>query len=173
MIELYLPHDYVALVSDVDAELVRAHKWRANTANASGQPYVCTSLKIEGKRTTGYLHRMIVKAPHTYKVDHKDRDTLNCQRWNLRIATHDDNNLNRSGWSLLGLKGVSTAGHKFRARITMHGVEKYLGRFDNAEDAAMAYDDAAHKLFGEFAVFNFPERYPPPPCDIYVPDIPF
>ncbi|GAI64039.1 unnamed protein product, partial [marine sediment metagenome] len=33
-----------------------------------------------------------------------------------------------------------------------------LGNFDNQMEAAMAYDDKAVELFGEFACLNLPER---------------
>lgn len=144
-----------ALVSDIDYDRLREHRWSINDATASGKPYVRTTIE----RKTIYLHRMITGCPPAYKVDHRDNDTLNNQRPNLRIATHDQNNLNRSFWSLSGYKGVSSAGRRFRARITVDGVEKYLGRFDTAVEAATAYDDAAHETFGEFAWLNFPENY--------------
>jgi len=34
----------------------------------------------------------------------------------------------------------------------------HLGDFANEMDAAMAYDDKAIELFGEFAYLNLPER---------------
>lgn len=50
---------------------------------------------------------------------------------------------------------------------------KTIGRYDTAVEAAIAYDDAAHEIFGEFAWLNFPENYPPPCHDIVVHEIPF
>ena len=43
---------------------------------------------------------------------------------------------------------------RFRASITVDGVSRKLGSFRTAEDAALAYDDAATKIFGEFACTN-------------------
>ncbi len=36
------------------------------------------------------------------------------------------------------------------------GTKIYLGRFAREEDAAMAYDEKARELYGEFARTNFP-----------------
>jgi hypothetical protein len=54
-------------------------------------------------------------------------------------------------------KGVSKiAGmNKWIATITFRGRRLNLGRFDEEEDAAVAYDEKAVKLYGGFAKTNF------------------
>jgi len=150
-------------VSDIDAERISRHRWTAHTANASGKPYIRTY--VHGK--TIYLHRMLTGCPPTMRVDHKDTDTLNNMRPNLRVTTHDQNNLNRCGFGLSGYKGVTREKTRFRARITFEEKTRSLGGFATAIEAAKAYDAAAFELFGEFAWLNFPEDYP-----MSLPDIP-
>ena len=45
---------------------------------------------------------------------------------------------------------------KWRAKITIFGVRRHIGRFDDEVEAAQAYDEAALENFGEFARLNFP-----------------
>lgn len=167
MIELSLPCGRIALISDCDEHLTR-HKWRADEHNASGKPYIKTTI---GRKTV-YIHRLITNCPQGYKADHRDRDTLNNQRPNLRIATHDLNNANRAGWSLSGFKGVYRERSKCRARITINGEQRHLGTFANEADAARAYDAASFAQFGYFAFLNFPEDYPHPTYDKPVFELP-
>lgn len=171
MRELHLQDGLVALISDVDHDRCRAHTWRAEANNASGKPYVRTTPTINGRKTTMYLHRFVVGGvidlPVTMKVDHRNNDTLDCQRPNLRVATHEQNNYNRAGFGLSGYKGVDRRKNgSWRARITLNGISTHLGYFKTAIEAALIYDDAAVDRFGEFAWLNFPENFPTPDHDI-------
>lgn len=153
------------VVSDVDYELWRVHKWRAHQSPGSGLMYARTD--IDGRAV--YLHRAIVRPPAGMKADHVDNDTLNNQRPNLRVASFHQNNANRRFWTATGYKGVTKDGLRYRARLFVGGVERCLGRFDNPVEAAEAYDDAIRAHYGEFAWLNFPGRYPsqgdaPPPA---------
>jgi hypothetical protein len=164
----------IALVSDIDYPILVQYSWYIITANASGKPYVRRAgVTEEGKKTTIYMHRQIVGVGPQYKVDHRDNDGLNNQRSNLRAASFWQNNCNRSTWSKEGFKGVGLDKRKYRARITLDGIERTIGRFDTALDAAKAYDAEAHKAFGEFAWLNFPDDYPPPYPDAPEAVVPF
>lgn len=54
-------------------------------------------------------------------------------------------------------KGVTfhVGAGRHMAQIGVNGRNNYLGLFDSATDAALAYDVAAKQHFGEFARLNF------------------
>jgi hypothetical protein len=108
------------------------------------------------------MHREIMNAPAGLLVDHRNRDSLDNRRENLRLATPSQNSYNRQkskSKTSSRYRGVTFDKHagKWIARIKYQGKTIWLGYFDNEIDAAKAYDAAAKKYYGEFAMLNFPE----------------
>ena len=95
-----------------------------------------------------------------FTVDHRDVDSLNNRRQNLRPATIAQNTRNQKlkKNNSSGFKGVHFPKDKKRwmAYITYEWKRRHIGYYDTAEEAARAYDVQATKLFGDFARLNFP-----------------
>ena len=101
------------------------------------------------------MGNVILGLPKNIIVDHKDKNTLNNFKSNLRKATKRQNLINRMSKNKYGYRGVSITHGYWRAMIGSEGKRYYLGRFKTKELAAMAYDEAAKELHGEFAILNF------------------
>jgi len=112
------------------------------------------------KKTKKYLrlHRVILNAPEGKFVDHKNRNTLDNRKENLRLCNHQQNSYNRSKDynNKSGYKGVSWSkqNKKWMAQITYSKTTYTLGFFKSKEDAALAYNKAVIKHHGEFAYVN-------------------
>lgn len=119
--------------------------------------YVKRNAKINGKKTTSYLHREIMGNPKRKLVDHINGNTLDNRIENLRICDHVSNCANRRPQkrSISGIKGVqknhSAKQRPWRARIGYKGTTVELGFFKTKEEAASAYSAAAKEMYGEFA----------------------
>jgi hypothetical protein len=88
------------------------------------------------------------------EVDHHDGNGLNCQRINLRIATHAENQRNQrlTKQNTSGFKGVgwNKRDKAWQARIKVNGKLKHLGYFSDPVDAYAAYCKASAEMHGEF-----------------------
>lgn len=145
-----------AIVDDIDyTRLMTGPKWCCDSKG-----YAVRHIRlINGCRSMEKMHRLIIGAIPGQKVDHRDHNTLNNQRYNLRTATVRFNGQNRVrtvGKKTSVYKGVYMNNWgKYRASIRVNGVAIHLGMFTKEETAAHAYDEAARRYFGEFARTNF------------------
>lgn len=150
-----LTRGFVARIDDCDLDAASRHSWYA--ATIKGLTYAVATV-------AGYqvrLHRLLLDAPRGALVDHRNGDTLDCRRENIRIATAAQNAQNRRSTSRrpTPFKGVAYFEGKlnhFGAYICVSRRHVHLGVFSTADAAAHAYDDAARRAYGSFATVNFP-----------------
>lgn len=87
-------------------------------------------------------------------VDHIDRNKLNNRIDNLRSCTVQENNWNLpdNPRNTSGIRGVSwdRPSGKWMATIRGEGKTRYLGKFEDKNDAAKAYEDAVARYRGHF-----------------------
>lgn len=155
--EIVLGNGTKVMVDKIDHDLQNL-KWCYLRGGTSGYAIHYTH------GTYQLMHRVIIERAIGRRlnkseiVDHVDGNGLNNQRNNLRIASHIQNMRNRHKHSnnKSGYKGVykRKGSNIWTACIRIKNKSIHLGNFTTAEDAHMAYCNAAESLFGEFARLN-------------------
>jgi len=153
MKEIELSNGGVALVDDQDYDDLAAYRW-----NRSPQGYAQRTGSIGGRKIKVLMHHVILPPEPGMSTDHRNLNKLDNRRCNLRPATRSQNLANtppKAGHSSQ-YKGVSwrrRAG-KWQANIKVHGRQYFLGYFADEQEAALAYNRAALRYFGEYAYLN-------------------
>lgn len=107
-----------------------------------------------------WAHRIAWAHFHGYwplgLIDHRDGNPTNNCIQNLRLADGSQNGANkRELRGAIALRGVyQWKDGRYAAQIKCQGKWEWLGLYEDALDAARAYDSAAVRLHGEFAVTN-------------------
>ncbi len=158
-----LTQGQVALVDAEDYERVSYLKWYASRTKTNC--YALHKYRDDaGKWTVISLHRFVMDAPSGVQVDHENGNGLDCQKHNLRFATHAQNrqNVGRRSNNTSGYKGVSwhPAVNRWMASIKTPDGQFAIGYFDDPVHAARAYDAKARELHGAFARLNLPDAPP-------------
>lgn len=147
------------IVDDDIYDFLNTFKW---SASKKRNKYYATRTEWQkGKNTSKVIkmHRLIMNPPTHMYIDHINGNSLDNRKENLRICSNKQN-LRNSGIrkNPTGFKGVrkrkDLINKPFSARITIDYKEVHLGYFYTAKEAALKYNEAAIKYFGEFANLN-------------------
>lgn len=151
-----LSKGYSMLVDESDLPLLAGHSLRVSCT----EPQYAVAYRAKRQL---FVHRLITDAPEGTQVDHRNHDGLDNRRSNLRVCTVRQNHGNFGKQIRKGdatpytsrYKGVLLRyGHRWHAKMTFEGKQIHLGSFDTEVEAALAYNAAALKYFGEFANLN-------------------
>jgi hypothetical protein len=162
--KIYLGEGIWTILEQADYCRLKNYKWIVYGGGNSGENLYAVRFKLVEPYKTTYvsMHREIMNATDERFVDHKNCDSLDNRRSNLRLATRSENIQNRrkkknTTSRFIGVN-FSKPESKWRSRITYQGKRIALGRFDSEIEAAKAYDQAAKKYYGQFARLNFPQQ---------------
>lgn len=151
---IILSKGQITYVDDEDFEYLFNWIWYCNSYG-----YATRTYKRKGKMFRLYIHRVIMNAKIGSLIDHIDGNPLNNQKNNLRFVTRKENAQNRKRGvnNKSGFIGVSWDNYnkKWKAQAMHNGKQKFLGNFDNAEEAAICRDQFVKKSYS-YSTLNFP-----------------
>lgn len=152
MKEIQLTRGKVAIISDEDFAKLSDKKWTAK--EASGKFYAVHYYRRGKKVFALLMHRLIMDVPKGIQIDHRNGNSLDNRRENLRHATQAQNMHNKRPFNALGVKGVYANKSKNKPyRVNFLG--KYYGSFETVKEAGLYYDKLAREKHGEFAYQNY------------------
>lgn len=144
--------DKWALVDESDFPRVSSVLWRRHSRYAA--------TKTETNNSRGFMnelmHRFMFKdeIPKGLFVDHINGNGLDNRRVNIRFATRQQNGHNSRPPKNRRFKGAHRCRNHWQAEIRHNGVLHRLGMFKTEIEAARVYNEAAKRLFGEYAWLN-------------------
>lgn len=159
---------YFAMVDDENFEILNQFSWSAMRCSdiwyaVHSKAAPRTIPNKQGKTTVTYMHRLIMAASAGEEVDHINHNGIDNQKNNLRKCTGAQNikNYTKSKNKKSSIyKGVSYYKRvkKWQASICCDNKPTWLGHFKTEVEAAIAYNEAAKRLHGEFAHLNIIEQ---------------
>ena len=130
-----------ALIDLEDIDKVKKYRWCLHNGYAKNNDI-------------GVLHRFIISCPEGMEVDHINRNRLDNRKSNLRVVTHQQNNMNK------GVTKSNTSGYpgvywyknrnKWQVGIKVNYKQIFLGYFNDLEEAIEIRKQAEIKYFGEY-----------------------
>ena len=137
---------FIVLIDNEDVEKIQLYRWHMQ------KKYVAC------KKGCGhmYLHRYLLNAPANLQVDHRNRNTLDNRKSNLRICSVKDNNRNHSKNcnNKSGYKNIYKVKNRelWKVAIRADGNEyvKYF-KLDELNQAIEWRNEVLKRVHGEYA----------------------
>lgn len=150
------------IVDDEDYDRLMKHRWSwvPPSGSKSGKGYaVRKGSKRRGEPRTVQMHREIMHAPKGACIDHKNTNSLDNRKANLRFANVQENGFNRPKLIMectSSFKGVFKRKNSkvWTARIKFNGRHVELGTYKEEEKAAATYNFASRIFFGRYRYEN-------------------
>ena len=157
MLKIPLTRGKYAIVGPRDYTYLMQWKWCCSIDG-----YAVRHDNTHPKRPTIRMHRVILERAlgrsDFVQCDHINQNRLDNRRSNLRPATVSQNQCNRGRAkdNTSGYSGVSwhKATNRWQARVYADGKLMHTSRHSDLIEAAKAYNEAALKHHGKFAVLN-------------------
>jgi hypothetical protein len=161
--QIKLHNGLLALVDADDFDRLSRFSWRATKSKTGHEKWYAVRGGLKGEPSNVFMHRVIMDITHPdVHVDHKNGNGLDNTRGNLRFCIESLNSANaRLPLGPSGLRGVYVRKDtgRYRASISVTNRTLCLGTYADAHTAALAYDNCARLIFGEFATLNFPDEH--------------
>ena len=164
--EILLTLGKIAIVDDKDFERISQYRWNASYYLRKDMWVAIRTTGNKYKRNIFLMHREILGLlkGDGQIVDHRDGNSLNNTRLNLRIVSNSQNLQNHRGLRKGNSSGfIGVYKHKkyniWYPAVMLDDKKYYLGSYKNKRIAAVMRDKAALHLHGDFASLNFPELF--------------
>ena len=148
-----LTQGYVTLIDDEDLKWLNHYEWCVSLGSERKTAYAMNSLNK--------LMHVIIMQHHNlwipgYGTDHIDRNGLNNQKYNLRVASKSENGANSTMKknNTSGYRGVWFSKGMWHVGITVNYRKIFLGSYVDKHHAARIYNYYSKLYFGDFGFKN-------------------
>lgn len=138
---------FIVLIDNEDVEKIQLYRWHMQ------KKYVAC------KKGCGhmYLHRYLLNAPANLQVDHRNRNTLDNRKSNLRICSQETNLRNREVQKAeekkennSGQKYIYRSGNKWKVIITYASKQINIGTYITISDAKNAVNSILDNIIWNY-----------------------
>lgn len=149
MKKIELTQDQVALVDDEDYEYLSQWKWGAWWNKDTKSFY---ARRNDRNIKTYLMHRVVATTPRGMICDHKNHNTLDNRKENLRNVTPVQSNMNRKPKkNSLGEPGIRPMGRGYEVRMSIGRKPIICKTFPTLEEAVQVRDALISENHGEFS----------------------